>query len=366
VEFYNNSKATSVDATVKSLEAFEHGVHLILGGKDKGAPYTPLLPLLKDRVRDVLLIGAAADRIAQELSGAVELIRAGNLENAVREAFQCARPGDVVLLAPACSSFDQFQDYEHRGRVFKEVVERLAQDIESGSVEWKWKPEGQMETGAPGSLALAATPPQALQVGSQETALEPLADKAAEPRNLIKETANVGLDVSGQFRAESLAGSSEERPDASPEPPAETLAPEVVEEALNQVAEAVDEESKRGVSTGFATEDRPHELTLVYEISAEDIPPAEIEPAEDYSAEPETSQPQAPRTPERTDDAPLPYEARAEENGVAAGSAGRDFTEGGAKDMSSPSEGSPGTTDRRKPKSAGPNSASQSRLPGMD
>jgi len=138
VEFYNNSKATSVDATAKSLEAFERGVHLIMGGKDKGAPYAPLRPLMKDRVREVLLIGAAADRIAQELSGAVELVRAGNLESAVPEAFQRARPGDVVLLAPACSSFDQFLDYEQRGRVFKELVERLAQDVESGSVKWKW------------------------------------------------------------------------------------------------------------------------------------------------------------------------------------------------------------------------------------
>ena len=141
VEFYNNSKATSVDATLKSLEAFEQGVHLILGGKDKGAPYAPLRPLLQDRVREVLLIGAAADRIAQELSGAVELIRAGNLESAVLEAFQRARPGDVVLLAPACSSFDQFQDYEHRGRVFKELVERLAEDVESGLV--KERPRGE-------------------------------------------------------------------------------------------------------------------------------------------------------------------------------------------------------------------------------
>jgi len=186
-------------------------------------------------VREVLLIGAAADRIAQELSGAVELIRAGTLETAVLEAFQCARPGDVVLLAPACSSFDQFQDYEHRGRVFKELAERLAQDVESGSVKWKWKLEGQAKTGAPGSRVLAAAPPQV----SQEASPEPVPVKAAESGNSIQETASVGLDVSGQFQAESLAGSSEERSEASPEPPAETLAPEV-EERLNQVAETVD------------------------------------------------------------------------------------------------------------------------------
>jgi len=233
-------------------------------------------------------------------------------------------------------------------------------------VEWKWKPEGQVETGAPGSLALAATPPQVSQVSSQEAPLEPLPDKAAESGNFIKETASVGSDVSGRFRAESLAGSSEARPEASPEPPAETSAPEV-EEVVNQVAEAVDGESKRCVTTGSATENRPHEPTLVYEISAEELPPVEIEPAQDHSAGPETSQPQAPCTPERTDDVQLPYEARADEKGVAAsGSAGRDFAEGGSKDMSSPSERSPAITGRRKPNSAAPDSATQSRLPGMD
>jgi hypothetical protein len=140
-----------------------------------------------------------------------------------------------------------------------------------------------------------------------------------------------------------------------------------VEEVLNQVAEGVDGESKRCVTTGSATENRPHEPTLVYEFSAEELPPAEIEPAQDYSAEPETSQPQAPCTAERTDDVQLPYEARADEKGVAAsGSAGRDFAEGGSKDLSNPSEGSPAITDRRKRESAAPDSASQPRLPGMD
>ena len=125
VSFYNNSKATSVDATLKSLEAFDHGVHLILGGKDKGAPYTPLIPLIKERVREVLLIGAAAPVIAQQLAGTTELVQAGDLGKAVFEAFLRARPGDTILLAPACSSFDQFTDYEERGRVFKELVRGL-------------------------------------------------------------------------------------------------------------------------------------------------------------------------------------------------------------------------------------------------
>ncbi len=129
VEFYNDSKATSVDATAKALTAFDKGVHLILGGKDKGAPYTPLRPLVKDRVSEVLVIGAAADKIAADLDGAVEIIRAGDLETAVRRAYNLALPGDTVLLAPACASFDQFQDYEHRGRVFKELVASLADEV---------------------------------------------------------------------------------------------------------------------------------------------------------------------------------------------------------------------------------------------
>lgn len=128
VDFYNDSKATSVDATAKALTAFEKGVHLILGGKDKGAPYAPLRSLLKDRVREVLVIGAAQKRITGELSGAAEIVEAGDLETAVRTAAERAEPGDVVLLAPACSSFDQFESFEHRGRVFKELVERIAEE----------------------------------------------------------------------------------------------------------------------------------------------------------------------------------------------------------------------------------------------
>ena len=128
VDFYNDSKATSVDAAAKALSTFERGVHLILGGKDKGAPYEPLRSLMKDRVREVLVIGAAREKIVSDLAGAVEIVEAGDLETAVRTAAERARPGDVVLLAPACSSFDQFENFEHRGRVFKEIVERLAEE----------------------------------------------------------------------------------------------------------------------------------------------------------------------------------------------------------------------------------------------
>jgi UDP-N-acetylmuramoylalanine--D-glutamate ligase len=126
IDFYNDSKATSVDATVNALSAFEGGVHLILGGKDKGAPYEPLRGMLEGRVKHVYLVGAAAERIAKELAGAAEFTYSGDLEIATRQAFEHAEPRDVVLLAPACSSFDQFRDFEHRGQAFKDSVELLA------------------------------------------------------------------------------------------------------------------------------------------------------------------------------------------------------------------------------------------------
>ncbi len=133
VDFFNDSKATSVDAAAKALSAFEGGVHLILGGKDKGAPFAPLRPLIGSRARAAYLIGAAAPRLREELAGAVELVQSGDLETAVREAFRRAQPGEVILLSPACASFDQFQDFEHRGRVFKEIAQRIAREAEPGA-----------------------------------------------------------------------------------------------------------------------------------------------------------------------------------------------------------------------------------------
>ncbi len=125
VDFYNDSKATNVDATVKAIEAFQGRLWIILGGKDKDSDYTVLQPLLRAKARAALLIGAAAPKIAEQLGDAVRLVFAGTLEAAVREAWSEAEPGDTILLAPACASFDQFDNYEHRGRVFKEVVARL-------------------------------------------------------------------------------------------------------------------------------------------------------------------------------------------------------------------------------------------------
>jgi UDP-N-acetylmuramoylalanine--D-glutamate ligase len=122
VEFYNDSKATNVDATAKAIAAFESGIHLILGGKDKGSDYFILSPLLRARARAVYTIGSAAAKIESQLRGVVSIHSCQTLDVAVSAAANAARPGDVVLLAPACSSYDQFENYEHRGRVFKELV----------------------------------------------------------------------------------------------------------------------------------------------------------------------------------------------------------------------------------------------------
>ncbi len=125
VDYYNDSKATNVDATIKALESFPANIHLILGGKDKGSDYTVLNDLLRSRVKRVYTIGAAAAKIESHIQGAAEIDHAETLEIAVQRASAAAAPGDIVLLAPACSSFDQFQNYEHRGSVFKETVRSL-------------------------------------------------------------------------------------------------------------------------------------------------------------------------------------------------------------------------------------------------
>jgi UDP-N-acetylmuramoylalanine--D-glutamate ligase len=126
VEFYNDSKATNVDATIKALESFPRNIHIILGGKDKGSDYTVLKPLLHERVKRVYTIGAAAEKIESHIGDAAPITKAGTIDVAVRKAMEAAAPGDVVVLAPACASFDQFTSYEHRGRVFKELVNALA------------------------------------------------------------------------------------------------------------------------------------------------------------------------------------------------------------------------------------------------
>jgi UDP-N-acetylmuramoylalanine--D-glutamate ligase len=130
VRFYNDSKATNVDSTKKALESFERNVILILGGKDKGSDYTQLAPLISERVKQMVLLGAASEKIAAQLEGVAPIVGSHSMEEAVRLSMEAASPGDIVLLAPACASFDMFENYEHRGRVFKAEVKKLAARLE--------------------------------------------------------------------------------------------------------------------------------------------------------------------------------------------------------------------------------------------
>lgn len=129
VDFYNDSKATSVDATLKAVDAFGGGLWIILGGKDKGLDYSVLRAPLAAKAHGALLIGAAAGKIADQLKGAVPLVESKTLQAAVTYGYEHGKPGDTVLLAPACASFDQFQSFEHRGEVFKELVNSLPEGI---------------------------------------------------------------------------------------------------------------------------------------------------------------------------------------------------------------------------------------------
>jgi len=126
VDYYNDSKATNVDATMKALESFPANVHIILGGKDKGSDYSVLNDLLRQRAKRVYTIGAAARKIEEQIAGAAPIEHCETLAKAVKFASTRAVAGDVVVLAPACASFDQFENYEHRGRTFKEAVFELA------------------------------------------------------------------------------------------------------------------------------------------------------------------------------------------------------------------------------------------------
>lgn len=126
VAWYNDSKATNVDATLKAIAAFDGGLWIILGGKDKNSDYAPLAAALAPKAKAALLIGTAAEKIEAQLRGAVPLIRCGTIGQAIEEARARAQRGDTVLLAPACASFDQFENYEQRGRVFKQLVKQIS------------------------------------------------------------------------------------------------------------------------------------------------------------------------------------------------------------------------------------------------
>ena len=130
VLYVNDSKATNVAAAVAAIESFDEGVHVILGGSSKGETFERLADPLIGRAKAAYLIGEAAPRLAEDLVAAsragVELLECGTLERAVQSAAGRAQPGDVVLLAPACASFDQFRDFEERGDRFRELVEGLS------------------------------------------------------------------------------------------------------------------------------------------------------------------------------------------------------------------------------------------------
>jgi UDP-N-acetylmuramoylalanine--D-glutamate ligase len=127
VTFFNDSKATNVDSAIKAVASFDHNVILILGGRDKGAPYAPLIEAMEGKVKHVLLIGEAADTIFAAVGNKFPVTKVSSLEEAVRQGAALGVPGDVVLLSPACASFDMFDNYEHRGRVFKQAVQELPQ-----------------------------------------------------------------------------------------------------------------------------------------------------------------------------------------------------------------------------------------------
>jgi UDP-N-acetylmuramoylalanine--D-glutamate ligase len=130
VRFVDDSKATNVASATVGLRAVDGGAHAILGGSDKGEPFTPLVDPVRERCIACYLIGATADRLARELAPVIEagvaLHRCADLEDAVLRAATVARPGEVVLLSPACASYDAFRDFEERGERFREIVERLS------------------------------------------------------------------------------------------------------------------------------------------------------------------------------------------------------------------------------------------------
>jgi UDP-N-acetylmuramoylalanine--D-glutamate ligase len=125
IGFYDDSKATNVGAVVKALEGFNEPIILIAGGRDKGGDYHPLQDLIQRKVKTLILIGEAREIMMKQLGEATKTEYAGTLEEAVLLAFQQGRPGDVVLLSPACSSFDMFRDYVQRGNVFQKAVREL-------------------------------------------------------------------------------------------------------------------------------------------------------------------------------------------------------------------------------------------------
>lgn len=125
VRYINDSKATNVDSVWYALQAFKEPVILLLGGRDKGNDYTKLYDLVEKNVKTIIAIGESAGTVDQEFSQTTKVVKAGSMEEAVRAATSSASSGDIVMLSPACASFDWFENYEHRGRVFKKLVNAL-------------------------------------------------------------------------------------------------------------------------------------------------------------------------------------------------------------------------------------------------
>ncbi len=122
VKYYNDSKGTNVDSTKVALESFDKNIQLILGGQDKGSPYKPIYNLIKEKVKNIFLIGEASSIIKKQLENTVPMYECKTLQNALNKIRKTAKPKDIVLFSPACASFDQFKDFEHRGKVFKKLV----------------------------------------------------------------------------------------------------------------------------------------------------------------------------------------------------------------------------------------------------
>jgi len=125
VKFVNDSKATNVDSVWYALQSYSNPIFLILGGKDKGNDYNQIKDLVIEKVKKIYAIGSSADKVFNFFHKEVKVEISKTLEDAVRAANKEARNGDIVLLSPACASFDMFENYEHRGRVFKEAVNKL-------------------------------------------------------------------------------------------------------------------------------------------------------------------------------------------------------------------------------------------------
>ncbi len=126
VSYYNDSKATNLESVKVAINSFENKIYLILGGKDKGGDFEELIPLLKEKVKNVIIFGEASEKISLALRDAVRLKQVKNLKDAVEFCHLEATPGDTVLLSPGCASFDQFANYEERGQIFKEFVNNIA------------------------------------------------------------------------------------------------------------------------------------------------------------------------------------------------------------------------------------------------